>query len=93
MKYCACEYPLRSLNPRRKDSCNRCAKIIRPPERDPKEVIVHHCARCLCDLPPGHSGALLYHMRDGNVAESMLRFCSVCSPVITELAVSYKEPQ
>lgn len=88
MSGCTCKYPLRSINPRKEGTCLRCAKLMPAKrERDPEEVIVHHCARCLCDLAPGHTGALLYHMRDGHVAESMLRFCEACSPVVTERAL------
>lgn len=87
MNGCVCKYPLRSINPRREGTCLKCGKIIRESERDPSEGIVYHCARCLCDLAPGHTGALLYHMRDGHVMESMQRFCEACSPVITERAL------
>lgn len=80
---CRCETPLRSSNPRRRD-CNRCGKVIE--ERAPAPI-VHHCARCLEELLPGHTGALLYQM-DGGVALHMVRFCASCSKSVFELAVN-----
>lgn len=64
-----------------------CIKCGRPMPPKPQPPIMHHCHRCLRDLEPGHTGAMLYHLVDGHVATSMQRFCSDCEPIITERAM------
>lgn len=49
--------------------------------------IVHFCARCLEEMPPGHSGAMLWEVDQG-VALHLIRFCPPCSKSVFELAVN-----
>ena len=89
MKFCRCEVPRPSSNPRRTD-CNRCGFRL-PPASDPPPIM-HHCARCHTDLAPGHSGGMFWKV-DPPVAEWLIRLCPTCCDDVLEYAVTYREPQ
>jgi len=90
VKFCKCERPLKPNDPRR-TGCNRCGFRI-PPPREPAPIM-HHCARCLTDLPPGHPGGRFWMVAEGGVAKWLHRFCPTCADDILEYAVTYRDPR
>lgn len=78
--------------PQKPSVCVKCGYPFSPhKEKDgtPTADLIYHCARCTCDLHPGFTGGALYHL-EGGKALSMIRFCSDCLPIVTEMAVSHR---